>query len=112
MAEHIAKIKDRHYVQARPKPGRAQIQEFIPTVLGVALVEGYDNLGLDVSLSKPHLRKQMEVDMKAICEGRKAKTDVVNSSLEQYREVFIRSQQGLDVLKRAVIRYIVNNDHR
>ena len=112
MAEHIAKIKDRHYVQTRPKQGRPSIQEFIPTVLGVALIEGYDNLGLEISLSKPHLRKQMEVDMKAICEGRKARTDVVNTSLEQYREVFIRSQQGLDVLKRAVIRYIVNSDHR
>lgn len=34
------------------------VQEFIPTTLGVALIEGYDNVGFDTSLSKPFLRKE------------------------------------------------------
>jgi DNA topoisomerase III len=106
MAEHIAKIKERQYVETRARgrqpqqadedaeasdgevdagPGAARgrgrgrarggrggrnagavrggattgVQEFIPTTLGVALVEGYDNMGLDISLTKPFLRKEV-----------------------------------------------------
>lgn len=111
MAEHIAKIQERMYVLTRTRGnGRTQLREFIPTTLGVALVEGYDNVGLDVSVSKPFLRKEMELKMKAICEGTKTKTEVVQESLEQYREVFSKTQQEIDVLKRAVVKYVVNND--
>lgn len=110
MAEHIQKVKDRHYVQTRPKAGsgRNQVQEFIPTVLGVALIEGYDNVGLDVSVSKPFLRKEMELKMKAICEGRKSRSEVVEESLEQYRAVFIKTQRELEALRRSVTKYVVN----
>jgi DNA topoisomerase-3 len=34
------------------------IQEFVPTTLGIALIEGYDNVGIETSLSKPFLRKE------------------------------------------------------
>jgi DNA topoisomerase-3 len=34
-------------------------QEFIPTTLGVALIEGYEQLGFATSLSKPFLRKEV-----------------------------------------------------
>lgn len=110
MAEHISKIKERYYVESRPKrgSGRNQVQEFIPTVLGVALIEGYDNVGLDVSVSKPFLRKEMEIKMTAICDGRRSKTDVVQESLEQYRDVFIRTQRQIDALKRSITKYVVN----
>jgi DNA topoisomerase-3 len=37
----------------------AGIQEFIPTTLGIALIEGYDNVGNEQSLSKPFLRKEV-----------------------------------------------------
>lgn len=110
MAEHIARIKDRNYVSTRPKPGRTQIQEFIPTYLGVALIEGYDKIGLDVSVSKPFLRKEMELKMKAICDGRKSKTEVVHESLDEYRAVFIKTQQEIATLKQSVIKYVVNGD--
>lgn len=107
MAEHILKIKERQYVETRPRGraprqdgdddadeegeappdavadrgrgrgrGRAArggrgggarrgggatngVQEFIPTTLGVALVEGYDNMGFEISLTKPCLRKEV-----------------------------------------------------
>jgi len=92
------------------------MQEFIPTTLGVALMEGYDNVGFETSLSKPFLRKevkrrwyldlivyanarQMEVQMKAICEGRSTRNDVVQQNLEQYRAVFMRTTQQINVLK-------------
>jgi len=37
--------------------------------------------------------------MKAICEGRNTKSDVVEESLGQYREVFITTSRRIDVLK-------------
>ena len=109
MAEHIAKIQDRYYAQTQPRgAGRSAVQEFIPTTLGVALIEGYDHVGLDVSVSKPFLRKEMELKMKAICEGRKTRTQVVQESLDQYREVFVKTQREINILKQSVTRYVVN----
>ncbi len=95
------------------------VQEFIPTTLGVALIEGYDNVGIETSLSKPFLRKevsdsgwgmlassrapanliQMELQMKAICEGRTTCNDVVQQNLDQYRAAFNRTVQQINVLK-------------
>ncbi|KAL6250990.1 DNA topoisomerase [Rhinocladiella similis] len=114
MAEHIAKIQERLYVDTRPRSGggRNAVQEFIPTTLGVALIEGYDNIGLDVSVSKPFLRKEMELKMKAICDGQRTRSDVVQESLDQYREVFFKTSQQIAVLKDAVTKYVVNNGGR
>ncbi|KAL8727049.1 MAG: hypothetical protein Q9181_005843 [Wetmoreana brouardii] len=127
MAEHIAKIKEREYVmiQSRGGGGRGEpggrgsrgsrggrggrgggnagssgsVQQFIPTTLGVALIEGYDSIGLDTSLGKPFLRKEMEIKMKEICAGRKSRNDFIQETLEQYREAFIRTQQQVELLR-------------
>lgn len=77
------------------------MQQFIPTTLGVALIEGYDGIGLETSLGKPFLRKEMEIKMKEICAGRKTRNDMVHETLEQYREAFVRTQQQVEVLKRV-----------
>lgn len=37
--------------------------------------------------------------MKAICEGRSTRNDVVQQNLEQYRAVFQRTTQQINVLK-------------
>lgn len=111
MADHVAMIKERDYVAVRPKAGgRNSVQVFIPTKLGVALVEGYDNLGLEVSVSKPFLRKEIELKIKAICEGLKTKAEVVHESIEEYREVFCRTQRNIGVLKRSVRKYVFDDD--
>ncbi|KLJ05747.1 DNA topoisomerase III [Blastomyces silverae] len=119
MAEHIAKIKEREYVATRPRGtgrGSNAVQEFIPTHLGVALVEGYDDVvnGLpdSPSLSKPFLRKEMELRMREITAGTKTKTEVVNESLQMYREVFVHTQQRIDVLKAACRKYIFEEGNR
>lgn len=75
------------------------VQHFIPTTLGVALIEGYDSIGLETSLGKPFLRKEMEIKMKEICAGTKSRNDFVQETLEQYRHVFIRTQQQVELLK-------------
>jgi DNA topoisomerase-3 len=35
------------------------VREFIPTTLGVALVEGHENMGFETNLTKPFLRKEV-----------------------------------------------------
>lgn len=62
IAEHIAKIIDREYVIAK-KEGKENL--LVPSTLGVGLVEGYNAIGFDRSLSKPHLRREVRL---ASCE--------------------------------------------
>lgn len=79
--------------------GRRGVKEFIPTSLGVALIEGFDRMNFETSLGKPFLRKEMEAKMKAICEGRTTRDAVLRESLLQYRNVFEQSTEKLDVLR-------------
>ena len=44
---------------ARSDGRNTGVQEFIPTTLGVALIQGYDDLSLETSLAKPFLRKEV-----------------------------------------------------
>ncbi|KAL6713422.1 DNA topoisomerase [Lecanora helva] len=87
------------------------VQQFIPTTLGVALIEGYDGMGLETSLGKPFLRKEMEIKMKEICTGRKSRNDMVHETLKQYREVFIRTRQQVEVLKAVGVRRFAKNSN-
>lgn len=41
----------------------------------------------------------MELQMTAICEGRTTRNDVVQQNLDQYRAVFNRTVQQINVLK-------------
>jgi DNA topoisomerase-3 len=139
MAEHIAKVKEREYVLARPRSGVAPqaargggrggrggrgsanatmngrstggggngVMEFIPTTLGTALISGYDAMGFSTSLGKPHLRKEMELKMKDICAGTKMKREVIEETLEGYREVWVTTKREVEVLKNAVRRYVL-----
>ncbi|KAK2630158.1 hypothetical protein QTJ16_000978 [Diplocarpon rosae] len=84
---------------ATPACGRGGMEEFIPSTLGVALVDGYDRMDFETSLSKPFLRKEMELLMKDICEGRKTREEVLRQSLRQYKQVFEMSVERLAVLK-------------
>ncbi|KAI4177084.1 MAG: hypothetical protein LQ343_000566 [Gyalolechia ehrenbergii] len=134
MAEHIAKIKEREYVMTQSSGGDGRgeaagrggrvgrggrrggrggstgvgsgVRHFIPTTLGVALIEGYDSIGFDTSLGKPFLRKEMELKMKEICAGTKSRNDFVQETLEQYRDVFVRTQQQVELLKAASRKYV------
>jgi DNA topoisomerase-3 len=55
-AEHIETIKQRMYV------GVQGDGKFVPGQLGMGLVEGYDAMGF--AMSKPHLRAELEADLK------------------------------------------------
>ena len=79
--------------------GRRGIKVFVPTQLGVALILGFDRMNFETSLGKPFLRKEMELKMKAICDGRTTRAIVLRESIAQYRQVFMQSQEKLDVLR-------------
>ncbi|KAK7941180.1 DNA topoisomerase III [Apiospora aurea] len=85
---------------AAPQQARGGgVMEFIPTRLGVALIEGFDRMNFETSLGKPFLRKEMELKMKAICDGYTTKQVVLHESISQYRRVYYQSQENLNVLK-------------
>jgi DNA topoisomerase III len=56
IAEHIAKVIDRQYVMTRQE-GRTKY--LVPSTLGIGLVEGYNKIDLEKSLSKPFLRREV-----------------------------------------------------
>ncbi|KAJ2945974.1 hypothetical protein O0L34_g4893 [Tuta absoluta] len=82
-ADHIETIKNRSYVAL------ADAIHFVPGLLGMGLVEGYDAMSLQVGISKPHLRAQLEADLKAISEGRKQPQQVLAEQIAIYREVYL-----------------------
>ncbi|RZC37038.1 DNA topoisomerase 3-alpha [Asbolus verrucosus] len=81
-AEHIDTIKSREYV------GLHENIYFVPGTLGMGLVEGYNNIGLEVSLAKPILRAEFEKDLKLICDGVKDPEAVRREQIQKYRAVF------------------------
>jgi DNA topoisomerase-3 len=105
MAEHIQKVQVRNYTYTQM---RGSIKEFIPSTMGVALIEGYEKLGLTTSLGKPFLRKEMELKMKAICEGRATRREVVQEMIDQYRDIYVLTAQRVDVLMGHVKRMCVD----
>jgi DNA topoisomerase III len=46
--------------------GQGGVMEFVPSTLGIGLVEGYDSMRFDISLIKPYLRKQVFVHCLAL----------------------------------------------
>lgn len=56
IAEHIATVVKREYVMERQQ---GATKFLTPSTLGIALVEGWDQIGFDRSLCKPHLRREV-----------------------------------------------------
>ncbi|KAI8081194.1 DNA topoisomerase [Thamnidium elegans] len=95
IAEHIQKILDRKYVFK-------ETQYFKPLTLGIALITGYNQIDLEHSLSKPALRRQMEADLKAICEGSKSPLEVRNDSIRKYSDMFSHLKCDFRVINRSM----------
>ncbi|KTW31478.1 hypothetical protein T552_00121 [Pneumocystis carinii B80] len=113
IAEHIQKILDRKYVfkqsKNKDKNKRSQnstIYEFIPSTLGIALVDGYDKIGFDQSLAKPFLRREIELKLKNICDGKSSKEEFLKDIINQYKNLFIKANQKVDILKECVRKYL------
>ncbi|KAI5814691.1 DNA topoisomerase [Pyronema omphalodes] len=92
--------------EASSGSGGGGVQEFVPSSLGLGLAEGYDAIGFENSLSKPFLRKEMEERLKMICEGRLNKSDMLQATIDEYREMFARSARGWETLRNTVKGYL------
>nr|XP_061805264.1 DNA topoisomerase 3-alpha-like [Nerophis lumbriciformis] len=97
-AEHIETIKSRMYV------GLTADQRFLPGELGMGLVEGYNAMGFE--MSKPHLRAELEADLKLVSEGRKDKHSVLQHHIQKYKAVFIESVKKAKKLDEALSPYL------
>ncbi|KAI9290157.1 DNA topoisomerase [Umbelopsis sp. AD052] len=99
--EHIKKILEREYVFK-------QRHYFHPSPTGIALVLGYDEIGFDLSLTKPFLRREMEADLKRICNGERSRDTVVQQSLIRYRDIYTKSTNEFDKLIESFRRHVGN----
>ncbi|KAJ2881346.1 DNA topoisomerase 3-alpha, partial [Coemansia asiatica] len=97
-ADHIKKIIDREYIF------KGADDSLTPSTLGIGLKEGYDAIGLELSLCKPYLRREMERELRRICEGVKTRDDVVRESLSLYKAVYMKTVSEVAHLESALSR--------
>ncbi|XP_050312155.1 DNA topoisomerase 3-alpha [Anthonomus grandis grandis] len=104
-AEHIETIKSRQYV------GLQDIY-FVPGNLGMGLVEGYNEIGLEVSLAKPTLRAEFENDLKMICDGLKDPEVVRAEQIRKYKEVFRVVAEKMRLIDSSLANRLNDQPHR
>lgn len=80
IATHIATIQDREYAIKDAN------QRFLPSDLGIALVEGYNSMGYQ--LNKPDLRRELEAECNHVAAGRKQKDEIMSPILEKMRQCY------------------------
>lgn len=95
IAEHIEKIKARNYIKSE-KSGKETYLN--PTILGVSLVHGFEAIGLEDSFAKPFQRREMEVDLKKICDGTLTKDSVVSDIIDKYKNYYNKTNQSKNML--------------
>ncbi|KAL3195298.1 hypothetical protein MRX96_015776 [Rhipicephalus microplus] len=61
---------------------------------------------MGLEMSKPHLRAELEADLKKICEGAKNAKDVLRHQVNLYRDVFYDSERQIRKLGEALKRYL------
>lgn len=88
IAEHIEKIQSRKYIKSEKAGKETYLQ---PTILGVALVHGFEAIGLEDSFAKPFQRREMEEELKKICEGLRTKHDVVADIVNKYKKYWAKT---------------------
>ncbi|KAG6875307.1 hypothetical protein C0993_009864, partial [Termitomyces sp. T159_Od127] len=93
IAQHIETIINRNYVIEKFE---GSTKYLIPSTLGIGLVEGYNQIDLRVSLSKPHLRRETERDMVEVCEGRISKAIMLEKTINQYKDMFIITKREFE----------------
>lgn len=104
MAEHISTIVHRKYISRCDAQGqpRGNGEYLAPTPLGHALVEGYESIGLDRSLTKPFIRRDFETQLKRVADGQASKDVVVETALTSFKVMFDLTKAQLVKLERAI----------
>uniref|UniRef100_A0A914ZNL1 DNA topoisomerase n=1 Tax=Parascaris univalens TaxID=6257 RepID=A0A914ZNL1_PARUN len=97
-AEHIETIKQRRYAALNRE------KRFVPGYLGLALVDGYDRMGY--AMSKPHMRADLESQLKLICLGQRSKEEVLAEQVTRYRRIFEQTEMKVTMLSNAFREYL------
>ncbi|TRM65226.1 DNA topoisomerase [Schizophyllum amplum] len=95
IAQHIDTVVQREYVIEEMSGNTKYLK---PSTLGMGLVEGYDQIGLEKCLTKPQLRRATERSMKQVCDGLKTKEQFIEEDLAMYKEMFQVSEQEVNKL--------------
>ncbi|CCE65458.1 hypothetical protein TPHA_0L01010 [Tetrapisispora phaffii CBS 4417] len=95
IAEHIEKIQARNYIRPEKVGKESYLQ---PTTLGIALVHGFEEMGLEDSFAKPFQRREMEEDLKKICDGIKTRQEVTSNIVTKYRNYYRRTNTSKNKL--------------
>jgi DNA topoisomerase-3 len=106
IAQHIATIQERDYATKNHN------QRFLPTPLGIALIQGYNSMGYQ--LNKPDLRRETERECNLVANRQKTKADIVGPILEKMKECYIVATRDAHKLDEAMARHFqrvgVGND--
>ena len=100
-ADHIETVKQREYIGVQGN------DKLVPGFLGIALCEGYDSMGFQ--MSKPNLRAELEADLKSICEGNKNPTVVLQEQIGKYRLVFELATAQVEKIEAACTKYLTGH---
>jgi DNA topoisomerase-3 len=107
IAQHIATIQDRDYATKDAN------LRFLPTPLGIALVEGYNSMGYQ--LNKPDLRRETEHECNLVANRQKTKEDIVPLILNKMKDCYLKATRDAHKLDQAMARHFqkigVGNDH-
>ena len=107
IAQHIATIQDRDYAIKDAN------QRFLPTPLGIALVEGYNSMGYQ--LNKPDLRRETEHECNLVANRQKTKEEIIPLILNKMKDCYITATRDAHKLDQAMERHFqkigVGNDH-
>lgn len=104
IAEHISKIIDREYV-TKKKTGGTEV--IIPTELGMGLIGGFSGIDYEnnISLSKPFLRKRLEILLAEIENGSTTKDRALRENIMVYKNAFALTAQSQSTLIREFKAY-------
>jgi DNA topoisomerase III len=97
IAQHIATIQDRAYAT------KDHSQRFLPTPLGIALVEGYNSMGYQ--LNKPDLRRETEHECNLVANRQKTKDDIVGPILSKMKDCYLVATRDAHKLDEAMARH-------
>lgn len=97
IAQHIATIQDREYAT------KDASMKFLPTKLGIALVEAYNSMGYQ--LNKPDLRRETEAECNLVAAGNKTKDQIMAVLLTKMRQCYEAATLEAHKLDEAVARH-------
>ena len=59
-------------------------------------------MSFDIAMSKPHLRREMEANLKRICRAERTKEEVVNEAIAAYEAVFAKVEVEVEKLDQVL----------